>query len=134
MQWLLIKTTLKKSWVWLKHNWKIPFLLVWSILIYVLSRRNTSALKEVLETNKQAHREEVETLNRIHREELLRLRNLQVEYKDTISKLEREFETQNKKLSQKQIEDVKEIVIKSKGRPEEIIRKIENDFGIKFKK
>ena len=26
-----------------------------------------------------------------------------------------------------------EIVIKSKGNPEEIIRKIENDFGIKFK-
>ena len=51
-----------------------------------------------------------------------------------VIKLEKEFENQNKKLSKKHIKDVKEIVIKSKGNPEEIIRKIENDFGIKFKK
>ena len=133
MQWLVIKTSLKKSWVWLKHNWKVPLLVVWSILIYVLSRKNAEALEEVIQTNKESHRKEVEALNRLHREELIKLRNLQAEYRDTISKLEEKFAEQNKKLSEKQIEDVKEIVLKSKGKPEEIIRKIENDFGIKFK-
>ena len=134
MTWILFKTSLKKTWVWLKHNWKVPVLLIWSAFIYVLSRRNTEALKEVIELNKKAHKEEVQTINKAHREELIKLRTLQTQYRKTIEKLEKEFEAQNKVLSEKHIEDVKEIVIKSKGNPEQIIRKIENDFGIKFKK
>lgn len=131
--WLVFKSGIEKAWVWLKHNWKIPFLVVWSLGIYILSRRNTEAIKDVLESNKRSHREEVETLNRAHKDEILKLKNLQKEYKDTIFKLEKKFKEENRKLSKKHAEDVKEIVIKSKGNPEEIIRKIENDFGIKFK-
>lgn len=133
MTWLLFKTWFKKSWVWVKHNWKIPLVVVWSITIFIFSRRNSDALKEVIETNKRAHKEEIDTINRIHKDEILKLKNLQKEYKDVISNLEKEFEAQNKQLSEKHIEEVKKIVIKSKGNPEQIIRKIENDFGIKFK-
>ena len=134
MTWLLFKTWTSKSWSWLKHNWKIPLLVVWSVMVYIFSRRNTEALKQVLELNKKSHREEIEAINRAHKDEIIKLRNLQLKYRDTISKLEKEFDIQNKELSEKHIEDVKEIVIKSKGNPNEIIRKIEDDFGIKFKK
>jgi len=133
MKWLLFKTGVKKSWTWLKHNWKVPLTIAWSVFIYILSRRNTDALKQVIESNKKAHREEVEIINRTHREEMMNLKNLQSRYKDTILKLEKQFEKEKKELSKKQIEEVKEIVIQSKGNPEIIKRKIENDFGIKFK-
>ena len=132
--WLVFKSGIEKAWVWLKHNWKVPLLVAWSLGIYILSRRNTQAIKDVLDSSKKAHREEVEAINRIHKDEILKLKNLQKEYKDTISKLEKKFEEENRELSEKHAEDVKEIVIKSRGNPEEIIRKIENDFGIKFKK
>ena len=134
MTWLVVKAALKKVYVWLKHNWKVPLLIAWSLFIFIASRRNTEALKGVLEANKKAHREEIDILNKSHREEIIKLKNLQQQYEDTILELEKEFEVQNRKLSEKHIEDVKEIVIKSRGNPEEIIRKIENDFGIKFKK
>ena len=134
MTWVVVKSGLKKAYVWLKYNWKVPLLIAWSLFIFIVSRRNTEAMKGVLEANKKAHREEIDILNKSHREEIIKLKNLQQQYEDTILELEKEFEVQNRKLSEKHIEDVKEIVIKSRGNPEEIIRKIENDFGIKFKK
>lgn len=133
MSWLVFKSGVKESWSWLKENWKIPFLIVWSIVIFLFSRRNTEALKEVIDTNEKAHRAEVEALNKIHDEEILEIKNLQKQYKETIAGLEKQFREQDKELSQKHVEDIKKIVIKSEGNPEEIKRKIENDFGIKFK-
>ena len=90
MTWLIFKTSIKKSWSWLKHNWKIPLVVALSTLIYLLSRRNSDALKEVIELNKKAHREEVEIINRAHKEELIKLTNLQKQYRDTILKLHKD--------------------------------------------
>jgi hypothetical protein len=133
MQWAVIKITFKKAWVWLKTYWQVPFLLVWTLVIYLFARRNTDALLEVLEIKKQSHKEEVEALNKSHKDEILKLKGIQAEYLKTIEQLESKFEEQQRKLSEKQVEHVKEVVIKSKGNPEEIKRKIENEFGIKFK-
>ena len=95
MSWLVFKTGALKSWSWLKHNWKVPLIILWSVFVYVTSRRNTEALKKTLEINKASHKKEIETINKIHREEIINLRNLQVEYKNTITRLEEEFQKQN---------------------------------------
>ena len=65
MSWVVFKAGFLKSWSWLKHNWKVPLVVIWSIFIYVTSRRNTDALKEALKTNKEAHKKEVEVINKI---------------------------------------------------------------------
>ena len=111
----------------------MPFIAVWTIVTIVLTRRNTQALKEVISVKQDSHKREVEALNRIHRDEVLKLKNLQKEYLRTMQELENKFHEQNEHLSEKHAEDIKKIVIKSKGNPEEIKRKIENEFGIKFK-
>lgn len=134
MTWILIKDYAERSWAWLKTHWQVPFLVVWSIVVYLFTRRNTDALIDVIEAKETSHKKEVEALKRSHKDEILKLKGLQAEYVKTIKELEASFEQQKKELSKKQVEDVKKIVIKSKGNPEEIKRKIENEFGIKFKK
>ena len=133
MTWLAVKEFASKSWLWLKTYWQVPFLVAWTLATYFLARRNTDALVDVLEIKKQSHKKEIDTLNKNHRDEVLKLRGIQSEYLRTIEELERKFEEQQKKLSEKQVEHVKEVVIRSKGNPEEIKRKIEDEFGIKFK-
>ena len=133
MTWVLIKEWFCKSWLWLKTHWQVPFLALWTLIVYLFTKRNTDALSEVLKIKEASHREEVEALKKLHKEQLLKLNGLQAEYIKTIRNLEQSFQEQKKQLSKKQVEDVKEIVIKSKGNPEEIKRKIENEFGIKFK-
>ena len=133
MTWLAIKEFSSKSWAWLKTHWQVPFLMVWTLVTFLIARRNTDALVDVLKIKKEAHKKEIETLNRNHRDEIIKLKGLQAEYVRTIEQLESKFDEQQRKLSEKQVEHVKEVVIKSKGNPEEIKRKIENEFGIKFK-
>lgn len=133
MTWIIIKEYAYKSWEWIKTYWQVPFLIVWSIIIYLFTRRNTDALLEVIKTKDLSHKKEVEALKRTHKDEILKLKGLQKEYVKTIKELEQSFKQQKKELSEKQVEDVKQIVIKSKGNPEEIKRKIEDEFGIKFK-
>ena len=134
MTWILVKEYFEKSWIWLKTHWQVPFLVVWSIAVYLCTRKNTDALLDVIEAKETSHKKEVEALKRSHKDEILKLRGLQAEYVKTIKELEANFEQQKRELSKKQVEDVKQIVIKSKGNPEEIKRKIENEFGIRFKK
>ena len=133
MTWLAVKEFASRSWLWLKTYWQVPFLVVWTLVTYLVARRNTDALVDVLEIKKQTHKKEVDALNKSHRDEILKLKGIQSEYVKTIEQLESKFEEQQKKLSEKQVEHIKEVVIKSKGNPEEIKRKIEDEFGIKFK-
>tara|TARA_B100000212_G_C27361831_1_gene528540 strand:+ start:243 stop:647 length:405 start_codon:yes stop_codon:yes gene_type:complete len=132
MSWLATKLFFKKTWSFLKEHWQLPFIAAWTIITVILSRRNTDALKEVISAKQDSHKKEVEMLKRIHRDEVLKLKDLQQEYLQTLEELEKKFKEQNQQLSEKHVEDVKKIVIKSKGNPEEIKRKIENEFGIKF--
>ena len=133
MTWLATKLFFKKTWSFLKEYWQIPFIFLWTLTTIVLTRRNTDALKEVISAKQQSHKKEIETLEKAHSDEIIKLKGVQEEYLRTIEQLEAKFKKQNIELSKKQVEDVKKIVVKSKGNPEEIIRKIENDFGIKFK-
>ena len=132
MHWAAIKLSLGRAWSWLKAYWQVPFFVLWTMVTYFITRRNTDALLEVLDAKQKSHKKEVETLKRLHKDEVLKLKNLQEEYVRTIEQLEQKFKEQDQELSEKHAEDVKEIVIKSKGNPEAIKRKIEDEFGIKF--
>lgn len=132
MTWVLFKLYCKKSWAWLKHNWKIPAILAWTIIVYISSKGNSQAMEDVIKANRKAHRDEVEALRRAHSDEVLKLKNLQEQYQETVKHLEAKFQKENKELTEKQTEEVKKVIIKSKGNPDEIKKRIEKEFGIKF--
>ncbi len=46
------------TWIWLKENWKLPFLFVWTIFIWAVSRKNADAAIEVLEAKKESYDKE----------------------------------------------------------------------------
>jgi len=134
VEWTVIKLGFNKFWVWLRTYWQIPFLILWTMLVYFLTRRNTDAIIEVLNAKQDAHKKEVDALNRAHDDKILKLKNLNKQYEETIKKLEERFAEEDKKLTEKHIKDVKKVVIESKGNPDEVINKIEKTFGITFKK
>ena len=132
MTWILFKFHCKKIWSWLKHNWKVPAILLWTVVVYLASRGNTQAMEDVLEAKKRAHKEEIDILNKTHSSELERIKNVQQQYVETINNLEAKFKEENKQLSQSQKKQIKKVVTKSKGDPSEIKKQIEKEFGIKF--
>ena len=70
MTWLAVTEFFSKSWEWLKENWKIPLVLIYTVVVWVIARGNTDALKDVLEARKKAHKEEVKALRDNHKREL----------------------------------------------------------------
>jgi len=45
LTWLTTKAFLKKAWTWLKHNWYVPAILIYTLLLWILFRRKDEALK-----------------------------------------------------------------------------------------
>lgn len=129
MSWLLIKTSLKKCYIWLKEYWQVPFIIFWTALVYVMTRRNTDALAEVIESRKESYKKQIEVLKKSHADELLKRDKLLTTYQETIVELEKKYLQQKKKLSEIQKNEVKQIVIKSKGNPDEIKKRIQKEFG-----
>ena len=134
MSWLATKAFLSKFWTWLKTYWYFPAIVLWSVIIYVFSRRNSDALIETLNAKKESYRKQIDIINSAHKDEILKRENLIREYESTISALDEAYREKKKKLTEMQKEKVKDVIIKSRKKPENIIKKIEEEFGIKYVK
>jgi len=132
MKWLAFKTAVKKLFIWVKEHWQIPLLFLWTIAIWVFARRNTDAMIEVIEAKKESYKKQVEVLKTTHNDELLARDELIEDYQNLLKGIEEKFTEDKKKLTEKQKNDLKEVIIKSKGNPDEIRKKIEEEFGFSF--
>ena len=112
----------------------MPFLVVWSILVFVLTRRNTDAMIEVIEAKKESYKKELEVLRTSHNDEILKRERLTQEYQRALELIEQEYEEKEESLTERHKNEIKEVVIKSRGKPEDIIKRIEREFGFVFKK
>ena len=129
---LVFKTFLAKSWIWLKEHWQLPFLIAWSVVVWLFARRNTNAIIEVLEAKRNSYKRQVEVLRGSHNTEILKRQGLTKEYEKALEKVEREFAKKELSLSEKQKTDIKKMIAMTKGNPDEVKKKIEEEFGIKF--
>ncbi len=124
--------TVAKSWLWLKEHWKIVAVSVWSVLIWVVSRNNSRATLKVLEARKESYNKQMAILKKNHKKELSEKDKLILEYHDTIEKLEKRFQREHRTITEEHKKEVKKIVELSKGNPEEVRIRIEEEFGFKF--
>ncbi len=121
-----------KAWVWLKQNWKVPALVLWTIVVWIFSRKNAEVALEVLDAKKQSYEKQIAFLKQAHKKELSEKDELVIQYHDTIEKLEKEFSQKEEKLTEKQKRLVKKIVEESKNNPDEVKRKVEDLFGFVY--
>ena len=129
MSWLSFKMTVKKIWAWTRAHWQIPFLVAWSLLIWILTRKNVEAMTEVMDARHRSYEKQLEILRTTHNDEILKRDNLIKEYQDSLDKIELKYKEKKKDLSEVQKNDIKEVVIKSKGNPDEIKKRIQEEFG-----
>ena len=122
---------IKKIWMWLKAHWVAPFLIAWSILVWVLARRDFNAAKQVMETRVKSYEDQMLAVKDAHNKEIIKRDGLISEYNETISKIKKEFGKREKVLEKDHERTVREMIVKSKNNPEEIKRLIEREFGFK---
>ena len=123
---------LKQALTWLKAHWQIPVLVAWSVIIWVFARRDYNTALEVIDARKKSYEEQIDTLRDGHNREILHRERLLEEFNETLVQLEREFKSSKKVLEKKHIRVVREVVASSKSDPQEIRRRIEEEFGFTY--
>lgn len=129
MTWLAVKGIGSKVFLWLKAYWQVPFLLLWTMAVYLLTRRNSDAIIDVLNAKKESYDKQIEILKSARTAEIKKREELHLKYKEILGTIEKEFKLKEENLSVVKKKKIKQIIKSSKDSPNEINKKIEDLFG-----
>jgi len=130
--WIAAKFFLKKAWLWIKTYWYLPAVLIYTIVLWVLFRRNGAAALEVLKVSKESYEAQIRTMEETHAREIETRDKALAQYEMIIAAIEEEYAANRETLSRDKRKKVKEYIDKYGEDPEELARIIEEKFGIQF--
>ncbi len=123
---------IKKAWLWIKHNWVVVALVLYTMVMWFLFRRNADAALEVLAAKKKSYDEQIMILKKNHHDEILKRNQLIETYQKVIDEIEKKFEAQKRQLKEEEKDRIKEIIVTSKRKPDVIKNEIEKALGFTF--
>ena len=134
MTWLTIVLYSKKIWTWCKHHWKILAIALWTLVVFIVARRNVKAYKKVLNTTIDNYKKEVEVLENSHKEEIEKRNEAIKKHNEDIKKLEENYSGKKENLSVEKRSRYLELVKMYDSDPESINKILEKEFGFKYEK
>lgn len=132
MTWLTFILHSKKIWLWCKHHWKILAIALWTLVVFVVARKNVRAYKKVLDTTLENYKKEVEVLENSHKEEIRKRDEAIQKHNDNIRKLEEKYAGNKQELDLQKRSRYLELVKMYKSDPESINKILEEEFGFKY--
>ena len=132
MTWLTLVLYSKKIWVWCKHHWKILALALWTLVVFLIARKNVRAYKKVLDTTVENYKKEVEVLENSHKEEIRKRDEAIKKHNDDIKKLEERYAGDKQELDVKKRSRYLELVKMYDTDPENINKILQEEFGFKY--
>lgn len=131
--WIAFKLFLKKAWTWLKNYWYAPVVLVWTIVVWVFSRRNGEAALEVLATSKKSYEAQIGVLKKTHADEIGKRDKALAQYEDIVRTMEFEYAKRSEEISRDKKKKVKEYIKEFDNDPDGLAARLEERFGIRYK-
>jgi CII-binding regulator of phage lambda lysogenization HflD len=129
MTWLAVTTFLKKAWVLLKTYWYVPLLLSWAIIAWLLLRKSSGNILDVLHSAEKSFKQQLKAINDAHSEEIKKRDEVIRRYQLTIKQLEEERRKKNEELTEKEKKRIKKLAEKHKEDPEGFVKDIADNFG-----
>ena len=128
---LTLKSTLKKTWTWLKHNWYVPAVVVYTLVLWFLFKNKAGALK-VLEIRSKSYENQIKTIEEAHKKEIEARDQILKNYDNVLSQLEKDYEEKNMKLDKKKKQEIKKIVKEFNDRPDDLAKILAERYGIDY--
>jgi len=128
---LAIKSFFKKAWVWLKHNWKVPLIILYTLALWLLFRRKDAAFL-VLEERNKSYKAQIDVINQNHKEELEKRNKVIEKYNDLVSQLEDQYAADNKELDEAKKKEIKDIVEKHHDNPNALAQMLAEKYGLVY--
>jgi hypothetical protein len=126
-----IKTKLKKIWVWLKHNWKAPFIVLVALFTWLVLREKGKA-SEILEIRSESYRSQIDVINKSHREEIEKRNEILNKYAAIIKELEDEAAINRENLDNNKRKDIKDLVESYHSNPEELAKLLAEKYNLDY--
>lgn len=132
MTWLTFVLYSKKVWVWCKHHWKILAIALWTLIVFLIARKNVRAYKKVLDTTVQNYKKEVDILENSHKEEIEKRNQAIKKHNEDIKKLEEKYAGDKRQLDVQKRSRYLELVKMYDTDPENINKILQEEFGFKY--
>ena len=91
MSWRLIKLQLSKAWLWIKKNWQIASIVVLSLLVALLLRRDKKVVGESLKIAQESYKNQIDALSESYEKEEQRRAAADENFKSTVEKIEKDY-------------------------------------------
>ena len=128
---LTLKSTLKKTWAWLKHNWYVPAVIIYTLVLWFLFRNKTKAL-DVLEIRSKSYEDQIKAIEDTHRKEIETRDNILKKYDTILLQLEKDYKDKNMAISKKKKQEIKKIVKEYNDRPDDLAKILAERYGIDY--
>lgn len=132
MTWLTFILHSKKIWLWCKHHWKILAIALWTLVVFVVARKNVRAYKKVLDTTLENYKKEVEILENSHKEELEKRDQAIKRHNEDIKKLEDKYAGDKEELDVEKRSRYLELLKMYNSDPENVDKILQEEFGFKY--
>ena len=128
---LTLKSTLKKAWTWLRHNWYVPAVIIYTLVLWFLFKNKAGALK-VLEIRSKSYESQIKTIEEAHKKEIEARDQILKNYDNVLTQLEKDYEEKNMKLDTKKKKEIKKIVKEFNDRPDDLAKILAERYGIDY--
>ena len=128
---LTLKSTLKKTWTWLRHNWYVPAVIIYTLVLWFLFKNKAGALK-VLEIRSKSYESQIKTIEEAHKKEIEARDQILKNYDNVLTQLEKDYEEKNMKLDTKKKKEIKKIVKEFNDRPDDMAKILAERYGINY--
>ena len=128
---LTLKKFFKKGWAFLKHNWYVPAILIYTLFLWVIFRRKDAAF-EVLKIRNDSYKAQIEAINKAHTDEIEKRNKILEKYNEVVTRIEEERSIDEKELDSKKKKEVKKIVEKYYDKPDELAKMLADKYNFKY--
>jgi DNA-directed RNA polymerase alpha subunit len=132
MTWLTIQLYFKKAWLWCKHHWKIAAVAAWTLIIWLVAKKNVGAYSKVLDTTIESYKKEVEVLESTHSAEIEKRNEVIRKHNEALAKLEEHYERSLDDLTIEKRARYLDLVTMFDQDPELVNQTIIEEFGFKY--
>ena len=122
---------MKKTWIWFKHNWYVPAVIVYTLVLWFLFRNKTKAL-DVLEIRSKSYESQIKTIEEAHKKEIEARDQILKNYDNVLTQLEKDYEEKNMKLDTKKKKEIKKIVKEFNDRPDDLAKILAERYGLNY--
>tara|TARA_R100001510_G_C7502604_1_gene105660 strand:- start:24 stop:416 length:393 start_codon:yes stop_codon:yes gene_type:complete len=114
----------KKAWVWLKHYWYFPIIVILIVLLFFTRSKVADKLFDLMSRQRDSYNKEVDLLKEVSDDRKEKTEKILEEHKEALQEIEKSHEVKVKELEEKKQAEVAEVVEEFKDRPDDLAKEI----------